>query len=152
MRKKILLPILLLSFLAVGILWASTGDETIVLTSSVERRNIEPLVKPVWEYVVTSTHDADDTGDVTQALNLNGLLRKVVFTVPNFTNGITGQVQINDNGDNTIFDSGEKAKATTYTFSLDEPLSGTIDVVIGVSGATGGTADSNDMIVTLRGI
>ncbi len=150
MKKRILLIILLLSICAIT--WALTGDESVTLTSSVERRNIEPLIKPVWEYVVTSTHDADDTGDVTQTLNLNGLLRKVVFKVPNWTNSVTGQVVIKDNGNNTIFDSDEKTKADTYTFNLDEPLSGAIDIVIGVSGATGGTSDSNDMIVTMRGV
>ena len=128
----------------------ATGDESITLTSSVDKRNSEPLAKPVWERIITASHDADDTGDVTQALNLNGLLRKIVFTVPNYTNAITGQLVIKDNGDNTIFDSGEKAKNATYTFSLDEPLSGTIDIVMGVSGAAGGSG--GDMVATLRGV
>jgi hypothetical protein len=148
MRNKIIYSSLLL--FACAILYAATGNESVTLTSSVERRNQEPYIKPVWERVVTATHDGDDTGDVTQALNLNGLLRKVVLTVPSFTNSITGQVVIKDNGDNTIFDSGEQTKGSTYTFNVDEPLSGTVDVVIGVSGAAGGTGGS--IVVTLRGI
>ena len=128
----------------------STGDESITLTSSVEKRNIEPNTGQVWERVVTATHDADDTGDVTQALNINGLLRRIVFKVPSYTNSITGQLVIKDNGDNTIFDSGEKTKGATYIFSLDEPLSGTIDIVMGVSGVAGGTGA--DMVATLRGV
>lgn len=158
MKKKWLyLGLVLFAYLGLllfidAIAYADTGDESITLTSFVDRRNIEPLVKPVWELVITSTHDADDTGDVTLAVPINGILQKIVFVIPNFTNGITGQVKILDNGDNTIFDSGELAKALPYTFNTSEPLSGTIDVVIGVSGASGGTADSNDMIVTLRGI
>lgn len=128
----------------------ATGNETIVLTSSLDGRNTGPDTKPVWEEIITSIHDSDDTGDVTLARNLNGLLRKIVFKVPSFTNSITGQVVIKDDGDNTIFDSGEQTKGATYTFNIDEPLSGSIDIVLGISGAAGGSG--GDMIVTLRGV
>lgn len=134
-----------------ALLYAATGDETATLTSSVERRVVEPRSKPVWEHVITATHDVDDTGDVTQAIYTNGILLKVILNVPDYTTGsaVTGQVQINDNGDNEIFDSGEQAENTTYTFNVYEPLSGTTDVVIGLSAAGGGT---HDTVVTLRGI
>lgn len=128
----------------------ATGNESITITSSVDRRQQEPLQKSVWEYVITATYDVDDTGDVTQSIPVNGTLRKVILTIPSFTNSITGQVVIKDNGDNTIFDSGEQTKGVTYAFNLDEPVSGTLDVVIGVSGAAGGTGGS--IAVTLRGI
>lgn len=148
MKKTIIY--LIVVFCLCAILWAATGDETVVLTSSVERRNQEPFIKPVWEYVVTGTFDSDDTGDVTEAININGILLKVILTVPDTSSAPTGQVVIKDNGDNTIFDSGEQAEAATYTFNLYEPLSGSIDVVIGPSGVTGTT--TSDFVVTIRGI
>ena len=149
MKKKIAICIVLLLAVA-AILYAATGDETVTLTSYFERRNQEPNIKPVWDVIVTATHDADDTGDVTQALNINGIIQKVILTVPNFTNSITGQVVIKDNEDKTIFDSGEQAKNADYAFSLHEPVTGTIDVVIGVSGVAGGTGDS--IVVAIRGL
>jgi len=149
MRRKLIYFVLLLLF-ACAILYAATGDETVVLTSSVEERNLDPVSKPVWERVVTGTFDTDDTGDVTQALNINGIILKVILTVPNTSSAPTGQVVIKDNGDNTIFDSGEQAENATYAFSIYEPVSGTIDVVIGPSGTTGTT--TSDFVVTIRGI
>jgi len=128
----------------------ATGNETIVLTSSYDKRQVDSEIWPIWERVITATHDVDDTGDVTLANDINGILQKIVFTVPAYTNSITGQLVIKDNGDNTIFDSGEKTKGTSYTCNLSEPLSGTVDVVMGVSGAAGGTGGS--MIATLRGV
>lgn len=148
MKTKLALILLLL--FACAILYAGTDDATVVLTSSVERRNQEPLIKPVWEHVITATFDSDDTGDETQAVNINGVLLKVILTVPNTSSAPTGQVVIKDNGDNTIFDSGEQAETNTYAFSVYEPLTGTTDVVIGLSGATGTT--TSDVVVTLRGI
>ena len=146
MKKKLVFLGLLL-FTCV-ILYASDG--TVVLTSSVERRNLEPLIKPVWEHVITATYDSADTNDVTQALNINGILLKVILTVPNTSSDPNGQVVIKDNGDNTIFDSGEQDANDIYTFNVFEPLSGTIDVVIGPSGSTG--TDDSDVVVTIRGI
>ena len=130
----------------------ATGDEASVLTSSVNPHLTDVLRGGVWEHVVTDTRDEDDTGDTTQTINLNGILKKVILKVPDTTNAITSQVVIKDNGDNTIFDSGEQAENATYAFNVDEPLSGAIDVVIGVSGAIGGSGVSSDIVVTLRGV
>lgn len=129
----------------------ATGDETITVNR--DTRGAVRLQKndEVWEIKLTAAHDADDTGDVTQAiLDMNVILQKIVFTVPNYTNAITGQLVIKDNDDATIFDSGEKAKNATYAYNLSEPLSGTVDVVMGVSGAAGGSGGS--MTAVLRGI
>jgi len=128
----------------------ATGDETIVETSNTIASIRRKKDDNVWEITATATHDADDTGDVTLSVPINGILQKVILVVPNFTNAITGQVQINDNADVTIFDSGEQAKNATYTFNVSEPLSGTIDIVVGVSGAAGGTGGS--IVVYLRGV
>ena len=126
------------------------GDQTIVLTSNTTAKRNQTPNEDVWERVITANFDADDTTDVTLAIPLNGIVRSVVVVVPNTTNAITTQLQINDNGDNTVFDTGELAENDTYVFATDLPLAGTIDIVIGVSGAVG--ASLSEIVATLRGI
>ena len=129
------------------------GGQTIVLTSDTRADINRTRTEHVWELVITSTFDADDTTDTTLALPLNGILRHITFYVPDTTNAVTKQLQINDNGDYNVFDTGELANvdaATTYNYEVDLPLSGTNDIVVGVSGATGDA--STAMVVTLRGI
>ena len=129
------------------------GGQTIVLTSDTRADINRTRTEHVWELVITSTFDADDTTDTTLALPLNGILRHITFYVPDTTNGVTKQLQINDNSDYNVFDTGELANvdaATTYNYEVDLPLSGTNDIVVGVSGATGDA--STAMVVTLRGI
>lgn len=144
MKKSIIAILILLGICAV--LYAT---ETAVLTSYVERRNQEPLIKPVWELVVTGTLDGDDEGDATQAIPLNGIILKVVLVVPDTTDDPACEVEILDNADNTIFDSTDQAVGT-HTFNLYEPVTGTIDVVMGPAAAFGGTG--GDIVVYLRGI
>ena len=127
------------------------GDQTIVLTSETTPDTLTRAKNDdVWEKVITATYDDDDATDVTLALRLNGTIRHITLAVPNTTNAITTQLQINDNGNNTIFDTGEVAENATYNYSVDEPLSGTIDVVIGVSGEVG--EGGSVIVATLRGI
>jgi len=132
-------------------LWAGAGDESAVLTSSVERRQQEPLIKPVWEHVITWTYDLNDDGAETQSIPINGILLKVVIDIP-AGDWTEAQVIIKDNGDHTIFDSGEQLDSDTvpYAFSLFEPLSGTIDISFEPDAAPGGTYEYP--VVTLRGI
>ena len=105
---------------------------------------------PVWDVFTTASWDDSDANDLTQAVAINGIIQKIVFVTPDATNSVTYQVVIKDNEDETIFDSGEQAEAATYTFSLHEPVTGTIDIVVGPSGALGAT--NPDATVTLRGI
>lgn len=147
MKKRIFILAILLSICL--LLYAST-DQTVVLTNSVERRNQEPLIKPVWEHVITATYSATDTGNITHALPVNGILLKVILVAPDGANGaVTYQVEIDDNGDNEIFDSGEQAETLTYTFNCYEPVTGIIDITIGPSAVIG---DEQDIVVYLRGI
>ena len=146
MKKYIVIGLILL--ISACILFAATGDETVALTRQTDNRKNSSY--PVWDALITATWDDDDTGDVTQAITINGIIQKVVFVTPDATNAVTYQVQIQDNEDNVIFDSGEQAEAATYTFNLSEPVTGTIDIVIGPSGALGAT--NPDAVVTLRGI
>lgn len=104
----------------------------------------------VRQDIVTAVFGAADTEDATQTINYNGFIQKVIFTVPAFTNSITGQLQIKDNQGNTVFDTGEVAKGATYQYNLSEPLYGDISIVIGVSGAAGGSGGS--MVAVLRGV
>ena len=130
----------------------ATGDESVVLTSFVDRRKEgDADSSPVWELLITWSYDTDDTGAEVLAVNINGLLRKIVFTVPvTSTTGTTSQLLIKDNADNTIFDSGELAEsATPYTFNVDEPLSGSIDVSYEPSAAAG---SAETPTVSLRGV
>jgi len=150
MDKKIAI---LLILLAVGmVLFAATGDESSSLVSYNDR-SAEPIVRPVWEQVITYTYDADDAGAVTESIPINGILMKVILTLPDTTTDTTTeQLTIKDNGDNTIFDTGEKTEGegVTYTYDLSEPISGTIDVTLEPSAASGDAVTTKT--VTLRGI
>ena len=149
MKKSIIALLVLLVICAV--LWAATGNEDAVLTSSVERRNQEPLIKPVWEHVITWTYDADDAGAETQELPVNGILLKVIMKLPlTTTTGTTEQLLILDNGDNTIFDSTEVGENATHTFNVYEPVTGTLDVILEPSAASGDAVTTK--VITLRGI
>ncbi|KKN78794.1 hypothetical protein LCGC14_0345660 [marine sediment metagenome] len=123
---------------------------TMTVTSKFDQRLSDAERFPAWEIVLNGLWDADDTADGTLNVKINGILQKIILKVPDTTNNVTGQVVIKDNGDNTIFDSGEKAEAVTYPFSVNEPVTGTVDVIMGISAASG-TAVTN-MVVTLRGI
>lgn len=139
--KKSLIALLIL--LVVG---AALYAQTSVFTSYVERRNQEPLIKPVWEFVVTSTYGDDDDANVTQAIPVNGILLKVILTVPSDS----AEVEILDNGNNMIFDSTDQATGT-HIYNVYEPITGTMDVVIGPDAAMG-AGNGGDIVVTLRGI
>ena len=124
-------------------------DQTITVTSRYDRRQVDNEMWPVWEIVITGSWDADDTGDITQAVDINGILQKIILKIPN-TDAATAQLKILDNGDNTIFDSGEVAEDATHSYNVSEPLSGTTDVFLEPSAAMGGSG--GDIVVTLRGI
>jgi len=130
------------------ILFAADGDETVALTRQTDQRSNWRY--PVWDALVTATWDDDDTGDVTQAITINGIIQKIILVAPNATNAVTFQLTILDEEDTVIFDSGEQAENATYTWSVHEPVTGTIDVVIEPSGALGAT--NPDATITLRGL
>lgn len=145
--KKSLIALLVL--LVIGAVLYAT--ETSVLTSWVERRNQEPLIKPVWELIITYTYDADDVAAKTHSVNVNGILLKVIMDTPDTsTDNTTEQLLINDNGDNTIFDSDEQAEGTVHTFNCYEPVTGTIDVILEPSTFSGDAVTPK--VITLRGI
>jgi hypothetical protein len=129
------------------------GDQTIVLTSDNRAKTNNTPNEEVWELVVTATFDADDTTALSLPIPLNGILRHITFAIPQTTTSRTKQLQINDNGDNTVFDTGalvNVAGASTTNYDVDLPLSGTIDAVVTIAGTLGGTGVA--MVITLRGI
>lgn len=107
---------------------------------------------PVWEEVITYVLTATSGGDaITQAIPLNGILQKIVVASGAAT-GITGTltIAINDNGGNAIFPAtAGPAEGATSTFSVWEPLSGVITVVIDPSDDP--TSGTWTIVVTLRG-
>ena len=146
MKKSILF---LLLFAVVGVLWAADTVSDGTVSQLFNRR--PRMNNNVWETVITAVFDVTDTTDVTQAVKLNGTIQKVILEAPDGTDdSVTYQVQILDDNDVVIFDSGEQAENVDYAFSLSEPVTGTFDVVIGVSDAMGAT--NPDIVVTLRGI
>ncbi len=150
MKNKLMWAVLVV--LVCAIIYAATGDEFATLTSSIERRNLEPNIKPVWEHVITWTYDFDDAGAETFAIKLNGILLKIIIDIPaTARTGTTSQVLIQDNGDHTIFDSGELAESDTvpYVFNVYEPLTGTIDIIYEPSNDP---CSTETPVVTLRGI
>ena len=127
------------------------GNQTIVQTSSTRSRINRVNNEDVWEIVITSTFDDDDSTLITVAVPLNGILRNVVVAIPaTTTTSTTSQILIKDNGDNTVFDTGEIAEDATHSFVVDIPLSGTVDVSIEPSAAAG--SGGNTTVITLRGI
>ena len=104
----------------------------------------------VWERVITYAAVSADT-TATIALPINGILQKIIYTRPDTANNdLTSTLTIDDNGDNTIFTSAAGlAENATSTWSVNEPLSGTCDVLITFNEAVGVSAT---FTVTLRGL
>lgn len=108
----------------------------------------------VWEKVVTFTIDAGDgSAKTAQAVEINGILQKIVAVSGAHDNAETFTLSIDDNSDNEIFTAATPAtpaEGATSTWNVHEPLSGTVDVNIDPSDdpATG----SWTVTITLRGI
>lgn len=84
---------------------------------------------PVWEEVLTFTFANGDEAEQKIAVPINGLLRKIIVKCSAASGAVvTATVAVDDNADNEIFSVAALAEATTYTYNVDEPLSGTIDV------------------------
>lgn len=120
------------------------------LTGSVESRNKEPNIKPVWERTITFPVVSGNTTGL-KALNLNGILRHITYVTPDTSNNdLTSEMAISDNADNEIFTTGSGiAEDTVNNFSVDIALSGEIDIDITFNEDV---AVSADFTVILRGV
>lgn len=145
MKKTIVLILLAVC----SILYAA-GNDTFTLTSWVERRNQEPLIKPTWEFVVTGTWDATDDTDAAGTIPVNGILIMVILEIPDTKSDPACQVKIYDNGNNLIFDSGDRTAGGTCTYNLFEPFASEMNIYMGPNGAFG--IGGGVITVTLRGI
>jgi len=127
------------------------GTQSISVTTNTTFATNQKRSEDVWDIVATSVHDATGDEAVTEAILFNGIIRHITITIPlTTTTGTTSQVLVKDNDDSTVFDSGELAENATHNFSVDLPLSGTIDVSVEPSAAAG--AGGNTTTVALRGI
>jgi len=124
------------------------------LTSSVERRNVEPNIKQVWERVITYLVEADGGAtEMKEVIPINGILQKIIVKVGDAAGvSATVNVAIDDNGDNEIFAVTGLAENSTYKYDVNEPVSGSIDV--GMNPSDDPAAGNIDwpVVVTLRGI
>ena len=126
------------------------GDQTFVITSDTRAAVRRREQDSIWEIVATATFDSDDTTAVELSIPINGVLTEEVLDLPaTTTTSTTTQLLIKDNGDNTVFDSGEQDENDTYFFSAIRYLSGTIDISLEPSAAYG---SSETLTVTLRGV
>ena len=144
MKKATILIVLV----ACSLLYAA-GSESVVLTSWVERRNQEPLLKPTWEFVITGTWTAADDADTKITIPVNGIIIAVILEVPSSKSSANAEVEIGDSAENIIFDSGDQA-AGTCTYNIFEPVTENIKVWMGPSAAFG--LGGGEIVVTLRGI
>ena len=144
MKKTIVLILL-----AVCSLLYAAGNESVVLTSWVERRNQEPLIKPVWEFVITGTWTAEDDSDTKITVPVNGVIITVILEIPQSKSGASAEVEIGDSSENVIFDSGDQVNGTCV-YSIFEPVTENIKVWMGPSAAFG--VGGGEIVVTLRGI
>ncbi len=120
------------------------------ISSFVENRNDQPLVKPVWEYVAKfSVVSGDTTAAIT--IPINGILRHITYATPDTTNNdLTSEMTVSDNADNEIFTTGSGiAENTTNNFAVDLALSGDIDIDITFNEDVGVSAD---FTVIFRGV
>ena len=144
MKKTVVLIVLAIC----SILYAA-GSETVTLTSWVERRNQEPLLKPVWEFVITGTWTAADDSNTKITIPVNGVIIAVILKIPSSKSNADAEVEIGDSAEHIIFDSGDQA-AGTCTYNIFEPVTENIKVWMGPSAAFG--LGGGEIVVTLRGI
>ncbi len=112
-------------------------------------RAVRPNQRPVWEQIVSfALVSGDTTGSFTFPADLNGILQKVIVTLPDYAVDPQLSITIDDNADNTIFSQGPLAENDTHNFSVNEPISGSIDIGLTFTDPT----NSGTMTVTLRGI
>ncbi len=127
------------------------------LTSDFDRRNLEPHVQSVWEYVVTFTIEAGGgSSELSHTLdNLNGILTDIIAESGS-ADGISGTfgLAIDDNRDNEIFVAAAPAtpvEGANARFSVDIAVRG--DLKIQVNPNDDPTTGSDwEIVVTLKGI
>lgn len=118
------------------------------VSTTVDKRSGTQNNLQVWEKIITfDIISGDTTGTATFAIN--GLLRKIIIKITDFTTGDgTVGVILTDNGDNEIFSVSSLADPATHVYSVDEPFATEINVALAFTNP----AASETVTVTLRGI
>lgn len=118
------------------------------VTTRVDRRTEGTDKYPAWETItVFSLINGDTTG--TAVIPINGLLQKIIVTLTDMASAEgTTDVSLTDNGDNTIFSTLNLTESTTHVFSVTEPFTDEINIILGFTNP----ASSVTVTVTLRGI
>ncbi len=103
---------------------------------------------PVWENITTfALISGDETGAA--AIPINGLLQKIIIKLSDMASAEgTTDVSLTDNGDNTIFSVTDLPESVTYVYSVTEPLSQEVNIVLGFTNP----AATATVTVTLRGV
>lgn len=123
----------------------SSSVQTTLLDNRLTREK-----NPVWERVLTFIFASGDSTEEKLAINLNGLLQKIIVKCSGASGAsVTATVAVDDNGDNEIFTVAALAESTTYAYNVNEPLSESIDV--GVLPSTD-PLSAYTVMVTLRGV
>ena len=122
-----------------------------VLTSSVERRRKEPLIKPTWERVVTFTIETGGgSAEISHTVLVNGILREAVIEVGSAA-GISGTVDVDfDDNRGVEFDNNATlAEASETILTFTKPVS---DFIIRLDPSAAPTSGDWLIVVTTRGI
>jgi len=106
------------------------------------------MSRTVWLEKAQLTFGAGDTV-VTERIVLNGLLRKLILDVPDWTNTVTATLVIDDGGPIAVplvaVDQDD-----IYYYSLDEPIANSAGLTVTLSGVPGGAGGVIN--ITLKGI
>lgn len=105
-------------------------SESTGTVKSFERRDDSSLF-PIWKKVVTfALISGNDTGLTT--IPINGLLQKIILKLPDMASAEgTLDLSLTDEGGNTVFSVVDRPESTTYTYSVNEPFTDEINVILG---------------------
>ncbi len=129
---------------------------SVSVTSLVDRRNLEPHTKKIWEIVSTFVIEAGGGAtEISHTVPINGLLREATIQVGD-AGGITGTVNVDfDDADSVPFDTnntlGEGSKTlTVFNLGVGKPVN---NFIIRLDPSDDPTAGNDDweIIVTCRG-
>ncbi len=121
----------------------STGTPVSTVAAVNQREN-----EDVWEIVTTFDLVSGDTTGLT-TVPINGLLQKIIVKLSDMESAEgTTDVSLTDNGDNEIWSVTDLAESATYKYSVSEPLSAEVNIILGFTNP--GAAAT--VTVTLRGV
>jgi len=94
------------------------------------RRNIQRIKK-----TLVLDFSADDNQIISDAFDINGILRRVVFVVPELTSTNTATLTLKDVDGNTVYTDATVAENTTANETTDLAVSGDHTLTVDTSGA-----------------